>query len=205
MGEHITRCTQEAAFRQRYLSLLVPAIARIDADHPQGSGLQRVRAVRRLADACLVAAASTRGNNFKPSLLTMIRRRGRRSYNPRLLLMKRRLIKTRRFCYTKPGSYIKALRSSASHKSSRSARLNLKYRDNHAACNHEATIPTESDLKRLQKVIYPHSKPEAGAAINPATLLKQAAHYILALQVQVDALHTLAQAVDSAASSSTLS
>lgn len=205
MGDHTTtRCTHEAAsFRQRYLSLLVPAIARIQ---PQGSGLQRVRAVRRLADACLVAAASTAGNNFKPSLLTMIRRRGRRSYSPRLVLMKRRLIKTRRFCYTKPGSsYIKALRASASHKSPRSARLNLKCRDINHAANHEATIPTDSELKRLQKVIYPHSRAEAGAAINPATLLKQAAHYILALQVQVDALHTLAQAVDSAASSSTIS
>lgn len=216
MGEHTWRYTQRA-LRQRYLALFVPALARINADYPHGSGhgLQlRARAVRRAADTCLVAAAAASttadDDRFKPSRGRLIIRRGRRSYKRRLLLLiKRRvLVLFKRKSRTKRlgsnhkygrSNYSKADLRSAYNKSPRSARLrNLSYHNNDAAT--AIAIPAESELKRLQGVIFPHHGNGEAGAIKPATLLTQTAHYILALQAQVDALqYALAQAADPAA------
>lgn len=161
------------AIRRRYLDLLVPALARIKSAD-RGSMIQLYRAVRRAADTCLVAAANHALSNYQSCWkwrrrLWLMRRSRRRRYRNRLLIMKKSITKTNlKQAYAK--------HQNAHH-------INI------------ISVPSESELKRLQTVLlHPNisSGQQASTYIEPATLLTQAAHYILALQAQVGALTTLA-------------
>lgn len=169
------------AFRRRYLHLLVRALAKI-RDTEQGSMLQRYRAVRLAADTSLVMAAAR-----PTSRCSYLKSRAR----PWLMIRKRKRLRSRRVLIRRNlqrQGYLKVLRFP--RQSPRSAsKQNVRPKLQSAHIN-GISIPAESELKRLQRVIFPKSNCQS--VIEPATLFTQAAHYILALQAQVDALNTLA-------------
>lgn len=176
MGDHRSRRIRDA-FRRQYLHLLVRALAKI-RDTEQGSMLQSYRAVRLAADTSFVAAArSSRCSYLKSLRPWLIRRRKRR--RSRRVLIRRNL---------QCQGYLKSLRSP--RQSPRSASIQNARPKLQSAHINDFSIPAESELKRLQTVIFPKTTRES--VIEPGILFTQAAHYILALQVQVDALNNLA-------------
>eukprot|EP00250_Pteridium_aquilinum_P004739 c14938_g1_i1 orf=309-1094(-) len=259
MGEHSKwRNYNQDGLRRRYMALLVPALAKVHADHPHGSAqLQRAQAVRRAADTCLVQALAKINSSAdhpqqqlviqRPAHHTCLRpapaassssrlrfkaspaRRGSFSCRLHALIIRgKETAKAKRSSgsrtrtirlkenWIKHGARAALCRTYRCRSSSSEIRKNRR-RNHDDREKEEGSIPEESELRRLQSVLFPKknstedgSTAAAGddqegyrscSAINPAVLLSQAAHYIMALQVQVDALRSLASlSVDSAPS-----
>ncbi|KAH7292727.1 hypothetical protein KP509_29G082800 [Ceratopteris richardii] len=209
--------------RRRYLSLLVPALSRVHAGHPSGSDqlLDRARAVKQVADACLVQAmaadrkARRKSVSRAPLNAFHVARLEKSSLSCRLL----RKAKAR--------SKVRAAQNSPRTIPSLPPRLHAAIHDprfappihteirpqpsESGAGSETPVIPDQMQLKRLRRVLqqqdsymssgqaFPPSIDEAETDVednsisNPASLLSQAARYIIALQVQVDALETLSR------------
>lgn len=198
---------QPEGLRRRYLALLVPALAKVHAAHPRGSGqIARARAVRRAADSCLVEAISTRRTDHQQIRASAHRTCSslhRSSFSCRLLRRAKAKAKSsfwRRRCIRVAASnqqIIDGLKANyrrplgGSRADRRGTDSGVRADDERADC----WIPDACELKRLQNALFPTAGDENSSdctVINPAALLNQVAHYIIALQVQVDALQSLA-------------
>ncbi|MCO5547652.1 hypothetical protein L7F22_001103 [Adiantum nelumboides] len=232
---------QQLGLRRRYVALLVPALARVHAAHPHGHGslqhLARARAVRQVADTCLLQAMSTR-----PALHLhrQLRRRAcssrslQRSSFSCKLLRKAKAKAKRNFWRRASGAIVVAAASPTSRRTRQLINgglrnncplqtANYRWISSRSSANdaeEESWNPDQNDLQRLQMVIscpadrlanvdtdddadedvnstspgvFNHCSSSTNVTVdNPAALLSQAAHYILALQVQVDTLRSLA-------------
>lgn len=238
----------QEGLKRRYMALLVPALAKVHANHPQGSlQLDRARAIRRAADTCLVQALATTNayaDHHHDRVSTAHRtcvphvasaasrlklrkaaaaRRASSSFRLQALIIRGkskpnsncafRLKAARGSRNIGKRAIRAALRRADYYRSSKGSRRN--HGGNEQGRDVEGSIPAESELRRLQSVLFPqknkttdniagNDNPEncSSSIANPAALLSQAAHYIFALQVQVEALRSLASlSVDSPSTS----
>ncbi|KAI5075709.1 hypothetical protein GOP47_0009785 [Adiantum capillus-veneris] len=177
--------------------------------------LARARAVRRAADTCLIEAMSTSRIARDQQIRAAARRRRacssslqRSSFSYKLLGKAKAKAKSNSWRQRRHLCARAASRRIIAHSGQMNGAPDYRGISSGLSTNHaggedeeeESWIPNEGELQRLQRAIFPAqatdyednddpSNPCSGTKnnlmSNPATLLSQAAQYIMALQVQV--------------------